>query len=821
MNVRISQLPVAPSPITGAELVPIVQNGQTVQATVADLVASPSQTQTFLTINNEPSLPNSRYIGTGLGLGFTDSGAQGKYSLFLNGTSGSLENAGLGLIVKSAAGTVVNRTFTITGAGLTITNGNGISGNPTLTVAGLLYSLANLSGTGFIASNGSDLSPLTLTGTSLQIAVANGNGSGGNPVISIVNDAVFPGNAGITVPNGTTAQRPATPNSGQIRYNTTLLSFEFYENGSWQVLGTGSGTVTQVNGTANQINVVNNTTTPTVSIVNNPIIPGVGGIVIPMGTTAQRPGSGNGTLRYNSDTGTFEGYANGVWGAITTGSGVTSIATGTGLTGGPITSTGTIAIANTAVSAGSYGNASTVGTFTVNAQGQLTLATNVPISISASQINTTIPNSGLTNSSVAIGSSNLALGGTLTTLAGVSISGSTNTLTNIGNASLTNSSITINGNSVSLGGSTTVTASTTSTLTIGTGLSGGSFNGSTPVTVAIASTGVTAGTYGSSSVIPVLTINAQGQVTSISTQATNAPAYQGTWNASTNTPTLTSSVGTAGYYYVVTVAGNTSLNGVTGWNIGDWAIFSNGVWQKIPGSTTESFTNLITTNLQVGGLTGFVYANNTTGYATAATTAQLLSLLGTTPVANGGTGLTSLTAGYVPYGNGTSAFASSSGFTFASGVLTAPQHVATLSVTGSLNQGAFAYGTLGYSDVNILASFASSVNTYNQMVLQNTNAGAAASTNFNVSNDSATSSTNFGEFGINSSVFSGTGSFSGVGNVYLASASTDLVLGTYASKYIRFVVNSGATDAAQITPAGNFISNGTGTFVNGVGGGNF
>ena len=821
MNVRISQLPVAPSPITGAELVPIVQNGQTVQATVADLVASPSQTQTFLTINNEPSLPNSRYIGTGLGLGFTDSGAQGKYSLFLNGTSGSLENAGLGLIVKSAAGTVVNRTFTITGAGLTITNGNGISGNPTLTVAGLLYSLANLSGTGFIASNGSDLSPLTLTGTSLQIAVANGNGSGGNPVISFVNDAVFPGNAGITVPNGTTAQRPATPNSGQIRYNTTLLSFEFYENGSWQVLGTGSGTVTQVNGTANQINVVNNTTTPTVSIVNNPIIPGVGGIVIPMGTTAQRPGSGNGTLRYNSDTGTFEGYANGVWGAITTGSGVTSIATGTGLTGGPITSTGTIAIANTAVSAGSYGNASTVGTFTVNAQGQLTLATNVPISISASQINTTIPNSGLTNSSVAIGSSNLALGGTLTTLAGVSISGSTNTLTNIGNASLTNSSITINGNSVSLGGSTTVTASTTSTLTIGTGLSGGSFNGSTPVTVAIASTGVTAGTYGSSSVIPVLTINAQGQVTSISTQATNAPAYQGTWNASTNTPTLTSSVGTAGYYYVVTVAGNTSLNGVTGWNIGDWAIFSNGVWQKIPGSTTESFTNLITTNLQVGGLTGFVYANNTTGYATAATTAQLLSLLGTTPVANGGTGLTSLTAGYVPYGNGTSAFASSSGFTFASGVLTAPQHVATLSVTGSLNQGAFAYGTLGYSDVNILASFASSVNTYNQMVLQNTNAGAAASTNFNVSNDSATSSTNFGEFGINSSVFSGTGSFSGVGNVYLASASTDLVLGTYASKYIRFVVNSGATDAAQITPAGNFISNGTGTFVNGVGGGNF
>ena len=68
-NVRISQLPVAPSPITGSELVPIVQNGQTVQTTVSDLVSAPSQTQTFLTVNNEPTLPNSRYFAVGTGLG--------------------------------------------------------------------------------------------------------------------------------------------------------------------------------------------------------------------------------------------------------------------------------------------------------------------------------------------------------------------------------------------------------------------------------------------------------------------------------------------------------------------------------------------------------------------------------------------------------------------------------------------------------------------------------------------------------------------------------------------------------------------------------
>jgi hypothetical protein len=60
--------------------------------------------------------------------------------------------------------------------------------------------------------------------------------------------------------------------------------------------------------------------------------------------------------------------------------------------------------------------------------------------------------------------------------------------TGLPNAGLVNSAITINGNSVSLGGSTTVTATATNALTIGTGLSGTSYNGSSAVTVAIDST---------------------------------------------------------------------------------------------------------------------------------------------------------------------------------------------------------------------------------------------------------------------------------------------------------------------------------------------
>jgi len=59
---------------------------------------------------------------------------------------------------------------------------------------------------------------------------------------------------------------------------------------------------------------------------------------------------------------------------------VTQVDTGTGLTGGPITTTGTVSLDNTGVAAGSYGSAVNVGQFTVNAQGQLTVAANVPLS---------------------------------------------------------------------------------------------------------------------------------------------------------------------------------------------------------------------------------------------------------------------------------------------------------------------------------------------------------------------------------------------------------------------------------------------------------
>jgi hypothetical protein len=83
--------------------------------------------------------------------------------------------------------------------------------------------------------------------------------------------------------------------------------------------------------------------------------------------------------------------------------------------------------------------------------------------------------------------------------------------------------------------------------------------------------------------------------------------YQGTWNASTNTPTLASGVGVNGYYYITATAGSTNLDGITDWEIGDWLLFNGTVWQKIDQSNLVTSVNgqtgavsLTTTNINEG-----------------------------------------------------------------------------------------------------------------------------------------------------------------------------------------------------------------------------
>ena len=245
-NVTITQLPAADT-LTGAELVPVVQNGVTVQTTTADIAASPSLTQTFLTVTNAPSLANSRYFSVGTGLGLTDNGAQSNLVLNLNGTSGSLELAGNGVIVKTASNTITARTLTASGNGLSITNGDGVSGNPTFALTGLPAALSNLAGGGFlVALDASSIIQRSIAGTANEITVADGNGLNGTPTIGLADNPVLPGTEGVALPSGTTAQRAAVPPNGTIRYNSDLSVLEGYANNTWGSIVVGSG-VTSVN----------------------------------------------------------------------------------------------------------------------------------------------------------------------------------------------------------------------------------------------------------------------------------------------------------------------------------------------------------------------------------------------------------------------------------------------------------------------------------------------------------------------------------------------------------------------------------------------
>jgi len=414
-NIRISQLPPAQTAITGSELVPIVQNGQTVQTTVSAITASPSLTQTFLTVTAQPALPNSRYIGTGLGLGSSDGGSGGIYNIFLNGVSGSLENASQGIIVKNSGTTVTSRTLSVSGLGLSISNGNGISGNPTFALTGLVQALATTSGTGLLQTDGTNISVATVAGTTNQISVLNGNT---NPIIGLASNPVLPGSASVSVPSGNTAARAASPVNGMLRYNTDLNSLEAYANSNWGTIISGAGVSSfsagttgftpnfastgaiVLGGTLNVANGGTGATTLTGYVYGNGTSAMTASTTIPttaLSGTVTNAQIANPQVTYNGVT-----VALGASGTITA-TATNALTIGTGLSGTSYNGSTAVTIAID----------STVATLT----GIQTL-TNKSISGSTNTF-TNIPNSGLTNSSLTIGATNIALGGTSLTLGGL------------------------------------------------------------------------------------------------------------------------------------------------------------------------------------------------------------------------------------------------------------------------------------------------------------------------------------------------------------------------------------------------------------------
>lgn len=130
----------------------------------------------------------------------------------------------------------------------------------------------------------------------------------------------------------------------------------------------------------------------------------------------------------------------------------------------------------------------------------------------------------------------------------------------------------------------------------------------------------------------VATLDGSGKVpvSELPAAVLGALNYQGTWNASTNTPTLASGVGVKGYYYVVSVAGSTNLDGVTDWKIGDWAVYNGTAWQKVDNTdavtSVNSFTGaVVLTASDVGAQPAGTYVTSV------GATAPVASSGGTTP----------------------------------------------------------------------------------------------------------------------------------------------------------------------------------------------
>ena len=408
---------------------------------------------------------------------------------------------------------------------------------------------------------------------------------------------------------------------------------------------------------------------------------------------------------------------------------VTSVTAGSGLSGGTITTTGTISLPITGVTAASYGSSSAVPTFTVDTYGRITAASNTNIStsaIGAVPTSRTISTSGgisgggdlttdRTFSLTAI-ANNTLLGNT----SGSSASPSATTLTALMDATFGDQQ----GDVVYRAGSlwTTLTpgaagqllatggsganpywASVGGTGTVlsigaGTGLASSTTNPiTTSGTLRIADTTVTAGTYGSQTAVPTIIVNAQGQLTS----ATNT------------TIAIAASQVTSGSFTVA--QGGTGATTFT----------ANGI---VYGNSTSAL------QVTAAGTTGQILIGNTG--AAPSWSSSLPSGFAVTSFSGGSTGLTpsSASTGAVSLGGllgstygGTGVNNGSSTLTMAGNVTYAGAFTQTFTATGNTNVTLPTSGTLVNTAVTTLSSLVSigtvTTGTWNASLIAGTYGG--------------------------------------------------------------------------------------------------
>ena len=480
-QVTITQLPTA-SALTGAEPVPIVQNGVTVQTTTGAIAGAGALNYPFLTVGSTSGLTQARYLSASTGLSLSDTGAGGVLTINMIGTASSLNAASTGFVVKDTINTVVNRSFAV-GSGMTISNADGVSGNPTFGLSTILQNLASATSAGMLALNGTTITAYTLQGTTNQISITNGNGIDGAPTIGLATTSITAGS--YTLPTvtfdaygrATAASNASTTGTGSIILSNSptltgvplaptasngtssqqIATTQFVQN---SISASGGGSVTSVSVvSANGLSgtVANATSTPaiTLSLTVNGILKGSGSsIVAATSGTDYAPATTGQSILYGNNSGGFNNvtigsgltFSAGTLSASGGGS-VTSVAqTFTGgiisVGGSPITTSGTLALTVAGTSGGipyfSSGttwatsaalalNAIVIGGGAGAAPATTTTGTGVLTAIgnttnAASGIVVKDSNSNITTNSIFEGYSNVAAAGTTTVLTAASVS---------------------------------------------------------------------------------------------------------------------------------------------------------------------------------------------------------------------------------------------------------------------------------------------------------------------------------------------------------------------------------------------------------------
>ena len=624
--------------------------------------------------------------------------------------------------------------------------------------------------------------------------------------------------------------------------NTSLLNSSVTVNGSTVALGgSTSFTTTAV---AEGTNLYYTDARARAAITGTAPISVTSGVV----SISQANSTTNGFLS-STDWTTFNAKQS----ALTLGNLTSSDITVTGGTGAVVGSGSTLTLATVNSNVGQFGSSTAIPVITVNGKGLVTAMSTTAVSIPSGALNfigdvtgsgttgsdttltlaTVNSNVGSYGNSVTVPTITVNAKGLVTSASQTAIPTATSSVTGL--LSSTDWS-TFNGKQAQLNGTgfvkvsgTTVSYDNSTYLTTIEGITaGGELSGTyaSPSLVNSAVTGkvltglnVTGGSLSATDSILAAFGKVQNQINGL----IGGSIYQGTWNASTNTPALASGVGTKGYYYIVSVAGTTNLDGITDWNVGDWAIYDGTAWQQVDNTdavvSVNGFTgavSLTTSNITEG--TNLYYTdarardsvsagtaisyNSTTGVITNSAPDQTVSLTASTGISTSGTYPSFTITNTAPdqtvsltSGTGISATGTYPNFTITN---TAPDQTVSLTGAGTTSiSGTYPNFTITSND-----QYVGTVTSVSASLPISSTGGATPTlsiTQANTSTDGYLSSTDWNTF--NNKVSSATLA----GYVPYTGATTNVNLGTHSLTAADLVVNhtSGSGVAASITKGGN------------------